>query len=163
MTCLSAQILIGAPKKKVWDVLADVGQMYLWNPCLMYSYCISGQERGAGTTIHCATHAIGTYFQERVVEWKEGEGYKIEVSECALHFKRSVFEFSLDAHAAGTVARVTHEYDLKYGPVGALMDRFWGKRVFGKAIEDLLAGLKYYVIAGVPVGDRVPEMTKQAL
>ncbi len=157
MTHLSAQIRIKVPKEKVWKVIADLSGMYRWNPRLLYSYCTSGSEQGIGTTVNCVSHGTGVYLKARVLEWREGKGYKIEVYESGFPFRHSYFEFNLDADTSVTIAKVSHDYQLKFGPLGGLVDRLWGQRVFSKAIEDLLAGLEYHLRTGVPINDRVPE------
>ena len=86
MTRLGIKIRINAPREKVWDVLADFGGMYRWNPSLLYSYCTSINERGEGATVHCDAHGTGVYMKQRVVEWWEGEGYKLEVYESSFPF-----------------------------------------------------------------------------
>ena len=53
MTTLTREVRINAPKEKVWDILADFGNIYLFNPGVPKSYLTSDQQVGVGTTRHC--------------------------------------------------------------------------------------------------------------
>ena len=67
-------------------------------------------------------------------------------------------EFSIESTDRGTIAKVTQDYTLKYGPVGWLMDRIMVRQLFNGGMEDLLSGFKYYVETGEVVGERIPGM-----
>ena len=41
MSTFSTKIRINAPKEKVWEVLAEVGDIYKWNPGVSNSYSTS--------------------------------------------------------------------------------------------------------------------------
>ncbi len=156
MAHFSTEIRIAAPKKKVWDVLADIGGIYKWNPGVSHSYSTSDNNHGEGATRHCDL-SQGGYLKERAVDWREGQGFKIDIFETSLPLKSNVVDFTVEGDMDGTIVTVTPEYVLKYGPLGWLLDQLWARRQFKKGMADLLAGLKYHVETGELVGDRIPD------
>ena len=155
MTLLTAEVHIDAPKEKVWEVLANLGDIYKWNPGVARSNWTSDQKQGVGASRHCDLQNPSGTLEERAIEWREGEGYKIDVYESSLPLKNTV-EFAIEPEGAGTRAYVTVDYRLKFGPVGALLDVLFVRRQMQKGFDQLLAGLKYHVETGKPVDDKVP-------
>lgn len=158
MSKLTSQVRINAPREKVWEVLADLGGIYKWNPGVSRSYSTSESNGGEGATRHCDLQP-GGYLEERAMDWREGEGFTIDVYESNLPLKRNVVKFAVSPEGAGTVVTLTADYRLKYGPLGALMDALIVRRQYQKGFDDLLAGLKQYVEAGEAEaeGSKLPE------
>ena len=156
MPRFSSQIRIAAPKEKVWEALADLGGIYKWNPGVASSHATSESTGGDGAMRHCDLQRKGDYLEERAFDWREGEGFKIDIYETNLPLKRNVVEFSIEAAGDGTIVTVTPDYELKFGPLGMLMDRLFAGRQLRQGMDGLLAGLKYHVETGELVGDEVP-------
>ncbi len=136
---------IDAPKAQVWEVLADLGSIAKWSPGVTASHCTSEAQRGEGATRHCDIEGMGgkpAYLEERAFDWREGEGFKIDVYETNLPIKRNVVTFSLSESDDGTIVEASPDYELKFGPIGSLMDKLMVRRRFEAGMEGLLAGLK---------------------
>ena len=166
MAHFSTQIRINATKEKVWEVLADVGGIYKWNPGVAHSYSTSEKNGGEGASRHCDLQSPGGksigYLEELAFDWREGEGYKIDIYESNLPIKSNVVEFAVNADRDGTIVTAAPDYALKYGLLGRLMNQIMVRRKFKKGMEDLLTGLKYHIETGEVVGDRVPDMAAAA-
>ena len=52
------------------------------------------------------------------------------------------------------------DFELNYGPLGALLTMVAAKRQFKERVKTMLAGLKYHVETGNLVQDKVPELTE---
>ena len=161
MSKFTIQVKINAPKHKVWEVLADIGGIYKWNPGVVHSYSTSEENRGEGATRHCDLQTVGGkrfgYLEERTVDWREGEGYKIDIYGSNLPIKSNVIEFTVKAYGDGTIVSVSPEYAIKYGLLGSLINRLFLQRKLQQAMEGLLAGLKYHVETGEIVETRLPK------
>ena len=155
MSRFSTQVRIDASKEKVWEVLADLGGIYKWNPGVVHSHSPSDSTGGEGAMRHCDLQRKGDYLEERAFDWREGEGYTIDVYESSLPMKNTV-EFAIKPEGGGTRVYVTVNYRLKYGPVGALLDVLFVRRPIQKGFDQLVAGLKYHFETGGPVDDKVP-------
>ena len=161
MTRFSTQVKINAPKEKVWAVLADLGNIHKWNPGVSHSYSTSADTEGEGAMRHCelqnAKGASIGYLEERAFDWRDGEGFTIDVYESNLPLKRNHVRFDLEPNADGTLVTITPDYALKFGPLGALADLLIGRRQLKKGMADMAAGLKYHVETGELVGKSVPD------
>ena len=163
MAHFSTQIRINATKEKVWEVLADFGGIYRWNPGVRHSYSSSEASHGLLATRHCELLNGDDYLDEDILEWHEGEGFKVNIYETNLPLHRNVVEFSIEADGSGTMVTVAPNYTLKYGLLGRLLNQIVVGRKFKEGMEDLLAGLKYHIETGEPVGDQVPVMAAAAV
>ena len=159
MAQFSVQTRIDAPKEKVWEVLADFGGIYKWNPGVSHSHSTSESNQGDGATRQCDLQKKGDYLKERIVDWRDGESYGVDIYETNLPLKSNVVRFSVEANGDGTIVKLTSDYALKYGLLGSLLDTLLVKRKLKKGMEELLAGLKYHVETGELIGDRVPAVT----
>ena len=80
-TVITRKVTINAPKQKVWEALADFGNVFKLSPNLKKSYLTSDQQEGIGATRHCDFVNMGAQVEERIVEWDEGESIKIDIYE----------------------------------------------------------------------------------
>ena len=163
MAHFSTQIRINATKEKVWEVLADFGGIYRWNPGVRHSYSTSESNQGLLATRHCELLKGDDYLNERILEWRDGKSFKVDIYETNLPLHRNVVEFSIAADGSGTIVTAAPDYALKYGLLGRLMNQIVVQRQFKKGMEDLLAGLKYHIETGELVGERVPDMAAAAV
>ncbi len=163
MAHFSTQIRINAPTHKVWEVLADIGGIYKWNPGVAHSYSTSESSHGLLATRRCELLKGDKYLDEQILEWHDGESFKVNIYETNLPLHRNVVEFSIEADGSGTIVTVAPDYALKYGLLGRLMNQIMVRRKFKKGMEDLLTGLKYHIETGELVGDRVPDMAAAAV
>ena len=53
MTRVTSEIRIDAPREKVWDVIADLGSVSVWNPLLADSHYTSEAKEGLEAARHC--------------------------------------------------------------------------------------------------------------
>lgn len=121
MTKLTYQIHIDAPREKVWAILADLGAIQNFNPSVSKSYYTSESKEGVGASRHCTLLPTGAV-EERIIDWHEGESYTIEIyeGEKTPPFKTNFGRISVKEDGQGSVASMTFEYSLKYGPIGTL-------------------------------------------
>jgi hypothetical protein len=158
MAHVTREIRIDAPAGKGWEVLADVGGIYRYNPNGASSHTTSEVKRGVGVTRHCDLTLSGATVEERIVEWTEGESYLVDIygGSKLPPFKRAGARISLRPDGGGTIVTGTLEYSLKFGPVGLLMDRLLVAPRFSLAWTQLFAGLEHYVETGHEVNDGTP-------
>ena len=161
MTKLISEIRINAPKERVWEVLADLGSISKWNPGVSHSYSTSPETRGEGAMRHCDLQNVNGrsigYLKERAFDWRDGEGFTIDVYESNLPLKRNHIRFDLVSNGDGTIVTITPDYALKFGPLGVLADLLIGRRQLKKGMAGLAAGLKYNIETGGLVEKSVPE------
>ncbi len=144
MPRFSTSVNINAPKEKVWEVLADLGSIYKWNPGVSQSHSTSPETEGEGAMRHCDLQnakggSIG-YLEERAFDWRDGEGFAIDVYESNLPIKRNHVRFDLESNGESAVVTITPDYALKFGPVGVLADLLFARPQLKKGMADMAAG-----------------------
>ena len=152
MKAVSYQIHVDAPTEKVWNILADFGGVYRYSPGVRSSHSTSQVNGGVGATRHCDLLPAGSV-EERIVEWTEGQSYTLEIYEGkgTPPFKHAVATLKLKPEAGGTRVFASLDYSLKYGPVGAVMDKVMVQRFLDKGFQGLLSGLKHHAETGEEV------------
>jgi uncharacterized protein YndB with AHSA1/START domain len=160
MVGFTETIEIEAPRERVWEVLADIGSIQRWNPGVKASRATSDASGGEGATRHCDLQRPGGkdvgYLEERAFDWCDGAGYRIEITDSNLPFRRAVVSFDVAETPSGTQVDVSPEYELRFGPAGRLLDRVAVRRQYRRGMAGMLAGLKHYVETGEKIGDRPP-------
>ncbi len=151
MTKITREIHINAPRQEVWDkTLADFGNIFEWNPNVPKSYSTNDISGGSGATRHCDLGGKAS-IEERVTEWREGKSLQVLITEGKgmPPFKTMpIARFDLKDEKGGTRVRMSLEYQLGMGPIGAVMDAMMAKRQFTGNVESLLAGQKHFVEKG---------------
>jgi uncharacterized protein YndB with AHSA1/START domain len=147
MSKLQHTIKIDAPAERVWKTLADLEAVQQYNPMVVRARRISAASEGVGAARECEFRPSG-WARERVVGWEPGKALAIELYESAWPLTMMRWHTVLQAEGSGTRVSQETEFQLKFGPLGMFLDRLFMRRRFGKAIADVLAGLKRHVESG---------------
>lgn len=152
MTHIRESIRIDAGREKVWGLLADFGGIVRFHPGIRDSYSTSDHNSGLGATRHCDLLPAGSV-EERIVGWQEGSELQVHIYDGKgtppLDFQATRARFTVrPAGDAAVVVTMTMHYRLRYGPLGALMDRVMVRPQFQKVAENILQGLKHYAEHG---------------
>ena len=78
MRLLEERVEIKAPVERVWDVLADFGEVSCWAPYMRTSHLIGEQQSGVGMR-RGMRHAWGFRLEEVVTQWHQGKGFAFDV------------------------------------------------------------------------------------
>lgn len=157
---IANEVRIDAPKKRLWEVMSDFGDVANVSPGITSSQLTSEASGGVGATRHCDFTLMGSSVEERIEEWEDGESIGIHVYES----KRLPFVKNQHAHfklaEAGEGSKlVAHlRYDIGGGPVGAIMHTVMLKKQLAKGWRIFVAGVKHHAETGelVDSNTRVP-------
>jgi ligand-binding SRPBCC domain-containing protein len=147
MTVLENSIRIDAPPEKVWSALASLEVLDRYDPGVAKAEIVSQTREGPGSARRCDLRP-GGWFKERISEWRPHEALAFELYECTLPVRRLRHSYRLVPDGSGTVVQQRMEYQLRFGPVGKLLDAVVVKRKWIAGIKGFFAGLKRYVEAG---------------
>lgn len=145
MTEVRSQLKIDASAERILEVLADSVQVSRWLP----------QPVGAGTPgpdaeeIASPRHYHYDLFstlKERATEWEAGRNYAYEIENFG-PIKSAYVSFYATRVADGTLLTQTVNFQMKYGPMGAALDRLIFRPEFQRQMEANLQSLKNYVEA----------------
>ena len=157
MAIISTRIQINAPREKVWEVLADLGDVAAYNPSVRTSQLTSESNGGVGATRRLELYPKG-YIDEKIMSWTEGQGYSVSAVAPPGPLKKLDARWSLRPDGNGTVVTVDTHYRLRFGPFGALLDVLGVGSRLRKTSNKILSGLKYRVESGDAVAERVPKL-----
>jgi ligand-binding SRPBCC domain-containing protein len=143
MTVLENSIRIDATPEKVWSVLASLDALAKYDPGVSRSEIVSPAKEGPGAARRCDL-TPGGWFKERVADWRPNEALSFELYECTLPVRRLRHSYTLVREGDGTLVRQRMEYELKFGPVGKLLDAVMVRRKWNAGIKGFLSGLKRY-------------------
>lgn len=149
MTVLENSIRINATPEKVWSVLATLDALAKYDPGVAKAEIVSPAKEGPGAARKCDL-APGGWFKERVADWRPNEAISFELYECTLPVRRLRHDYELVRDGSGTIVRQRMEYQLKFGPIGALLDAAVVRRKWNQGIRSFFAGLKRFVEADGP-------------
>lgn len=147
MTKLHHTIVINAPVEKVWRVLADLEQVQYYNPLVSKTHYISSNKSGVGASRYCSFIPNG-YSKERVTAWEPNKSLTIEMYESAWPMQFTHWTTYLKPNGKSTIVSQDMEYELKFGPLGQLMDFIMIRRRFNQILNDIFNGLKAYIETG---------------
>ena len=149
MSKLTAQITINASKEKVWEVIADFGNVYKWTPSVVKSYYTTQATAAVGAARHC--DIVGGFaVEESITGWEEGSRMDIDVEGAGPTMHVS---WSVSPAGDGAVATLTVEFEMD----GAEADRIALEERMRYIMDQSLAGLKYHVETGEVIGTELPE------
>jgi ligand-binding SRPBCC domain-containing protein len=147
MTVLENSIRIDAPPEKVWSVLASLDALDRYDPGVARSEIVGPMREGPGSARRCDLEP-GGWFKEKVADWIPNQALSFELFECTLPVRRLKHSYTLTPDGSGTRVRQRMEYDLKFGPIGKLLDAILVRRKWDAGAKGFFAGLKHYVETG---------------
>ena len=137
-------ITIDASPEKVWKTLADIGNIYIWNPGVEHSKQTTSGEVGIGSCRRCELGGRN-YLIEEVIAFEPASKMTIRITDSNLPFKSAVIRFLLQPQEGQTVVKVSPNYHLKFGWLGRLFDVVIVRAQYRKGMRRLLLGLKEHV------------------
>ncbi len=155
MTKLNKQIKISASKQEVWNVIADLGGVYKFNPNVSKSYYTSEKDGGIGASRICELRPAGKV-EEVAVKWDEGTGFTLRIDplEKAPPLKNFIVSIDITQQTTDSVlVNFDGEYSMKLGVIGKILDSVVVKSQMEKAFQDILDGLKVHIETGAEITD----------
>jgi uncharacterized protein YndB with AHSA1/START domain len=144
MSQLSTQVQIKAPANKLWKALVDLDSLSQWVPDNTNSETASQNSETMTTARYYDTDPFHNA-EERATGWEEDHYYAYEVKNIG-RIRSAYNRFALNPVGEGeTMLTQTLDFQMKLGPVGALMDTLVFRSQFRKQMEQSLAALKEYV------------------
>lgn len=143
MTKLLNEIVINAPRDKVWGILSNIEMLEQYDPITVSSKAVSELKSGIGASRKCDVQPNG-WFKEQVTEWENERAITFQLYECTLPVKNLKHSYILEDLGGKTRVVQTMEYKLKYGVIGNLMDTFMVRKKWDDGIKLFFKGLKDY-------------------
>ncbi|MBI4819032.1 MAG: SRPBCC family protein [Deltaproteobacteria bacterium] len=140
MTTIHHEVQANCPPERVWALLSDLEAVQRYNPTVRKATFLGACRTGVGAERACELVPKGRVV-ERVTHWEDGRAVGLEVaqSDWPIHFMRWVTRID----PAGASTRITQslEYEVKFGPVGWLLDKLVMKRKLTSTLDEVFASL----------------------
>ncbi|MCB2049100.1 MAG: SRPBCC family protein [Novosphingobium sp.] len=151
---------IDMPRAEVWDKLRDISVADKYVPGVKAIRVDTARREGVGAS-RTVFMDNGQEMQETVEEWTDGHGFVIRVHKgdkpAIPIFKQFKFRYQIDDDGVGTMLSPTMIYEMRFGPIGALLSPVIGK-AFAKAAADIALAMREYYLTGTRV---TPERLKE--
>lgn len=147
MAKLHHEISINAPAEKIWQVLDNLEAVQHYNPIVARAKYISANKTGIGAARHCDFKPKG-WGKERVIGYDPQQSLTIELYESTWPVKSMWWRTSLKPDGKKTIVEQELEYQLKFGPLGKLLNRLVMQKRLDKSIAEIFVSLKSFVETG---------------
>jgi Polyketide cyclase / dehydrase and lipid transport len=140
MTTIQHEIHAKCPPERVWALLGDLEAVQHYNPSVRRAAIEGAGRTGVGARRLCELEPKGRVV-ERVTHWEEGRAVGLELDEhnWPVDFMRWVTR--IEPHRGGTRITQSLEYQVKFGPLGWLLDRMVMKRKLTENLDAVFASL----------------------
>ena len=139
MTTIHHDVEARCPPDKVWALLSDLEAVQRYNNTVKSAAVKGNQRSGVGAQRVCQLVPKGEVV-ERVTQWENQRsiGFEITASDWPINYMRWVTTLEPKGPAA---TRITQnlEYQVKFGPVGWLLDTLVMKRKLKSTLDGVFA------------------------
>ncbi|MBI3561730.1 MAG: SRPBCC family protein [Gammaproteobacteria bacterium] len=144
MTQLDHEICIAAPPQKVWAVLADLEAVQHYNSGVKHAEYTTALREGVGAGRHCDLKPKG-WVKERVIAWEPQQAVTMELyeSQWPLEFMR--WRTAVTPEGTGTRVTQKMEYQVKFGLLGRMLDKFVMRRKLDQTLTEVFVSLKQFI------------------
>ena len=146
MTVVRHRLEATCPPEALWAVLSDLEAVARYNPTVREARVVD-RARGVGAVRDCALEPKGRVV-ERVTVWEEGRavGFEVVESDWPIRFMR--WTTRIEPRPGGSLVTQDLEYQVKFGPVGWLLDQLVMRRKLRSTLDQVLAGFIAHAARG---------------
>lgn len=154
MSKLARTTIVNASKSATWKVIKDFGGVHRWHLKVKTSPVLSTHNEGLGAKRVCNFYD-GTSVCEEIVQYTDGASLTVELTEFAMPLKYATATLSVrELGPERTEVTLELDYQVKYGPVGWVMNNVMIQPMMGKTFAQVLDGLGHHLVTGETVGEQ---------
>lgn len=147
---------VNIPAEKIWQVLADFSSVEKFATTIDSSPIVGDIQTGLGAKRLC-TFNDGSSLVEEIIEFKDGQGFKMALSEFSLPLKEMQAQMGvkkIDDNSCEIY--MSADFIVKAGPLGWLLGHLIMRPVMKGVFKKLMSGLAYHCVTGKLVGEKLP-------
>lgn len=147
---------VNLPADKLWAILADFSSVEHFAATIKSSPIVGDIQSGLGAK-RCCTFNDGSSLVEEIIEFQDGQGFKMELSEHSLPLKSMFAEMKVTAiDANSSEVYMSADFVVKGSPLGWIMGHLIMRPVMKGVFKKLMSGLAYYRETGERVAEKLP-------
>jgi len=150
-------IKVNVSAEKIWQVLQDFSSVERFATTIQSSPIVGDITSGLGAKRLC-TFNDGSSLVEEIIEYQEGQGFKMVLSEHSLPLKSMYAEMKVTAiDENSSEIFMSADFVVKAGPLGWLLGQLIMRPVMKGVFKKLMTGLAYHCVTGKLVAEKLPE------
>jgi len=149
-------IKVNVSAEKIWQVLADYSGIENFAATIKSSPIVGGVKSGLGAKRKC-TFNDGSSLVEEIIDYQEGQGYKMNLSEHSLPLKEMQAQMAvkkIDENSCEIF--MAADFVVKGGPLGWLLGALVMRPVMKGVFKKVMSGLAYYSVTGNRIDEELP-------
>ncbi|TPH13972.1 SRPBCC family protein [Litorilituus lipolyticus] len=147
---------VNVPANKVWQVLEDFGSIEKFSTTIKSSPIVGDKACGLGAKRKCIFDNDSSLVEE-IIEYQEGQGYRMAISEHSLPLKTMYAEMRVTAIDNNQCEiYMSADFVVKGGLFGKLMGHLLMRPMMKGVFTKVMSGLAYYSMTGESVGSKLP-------
>lgn len=147
---------VNVSAEKIWQVLENYSGVENFTATIKSSPIVGDIQSGLGAKRKC-TFNDGSSLVEEIIEFNQGQGYKMELSEYSYPLKSMFAEMRVTKIDANTSEIfMSSEFIVKGGPLGWLMGTLLMSPMMKGVFKTVMTGLAYHAATGKRVDDKSP-------
>ncbi len=150
-------LTVSIPAHKVWAVLSDYSGVEKFAPTVKSSPIVGEKTTGIGAKRRVTLHHDGSSMVEEIIEYHEGEGYKMDVSELASPLKSMQAELRVEDLNGSSKIFMAIDFETKGGPFGWLIGKAMLTPIMKGVMKKQVKGLAFHSATGELVDEKLPE------
>lgn len=155
-----ATLKVRVPKQKIWQVMEDFSSVEKFAATIKSSPIVGDINSGVGAKRLC-TFNDGSSLVEEIVDFQEGQGFKMALSEYSLPLKSMAAEMKVtEIDENSCEIYMSSDFVVKAGPLGWLMGQFVMRPVMKGVFKKVMSGLAYHSVTGERIDDELPSKDK---
>jgi len=147
---------VNVPAEKVWQVLEDYSSIENFAMTIKSSASVNDISSGLGAKRSC-TFNDGSSLVEEIIEYHEGQGYKMDISNHSMPLKSMQSEMKVTAIDENTSEiYMSADFIVKGGPLGWVMGHLIMRPVMKSIFMKVMTGLAYHTVTGKIIDEKLP-------
>jgi len=153
---------VNVPAEKVWQVLEDYNNIERFAITIKSSASANEICSGLGAKRTC-TFNDGSSLVEEIIEYQEGQGYKMDISNHSMPLKSMQAEMKVTPiDECSSEIYMSAEFVVKGGPLGWVMGQLIMQPVMKAIFKKVMTGLAYHSATGELISEKLPQNEKLA-
>jgi len=147
---------VNVPAEKVWQVLEDYSNIEKFAMTIKSSASANEIISGLGAKRSC-TFNDGSSLVEEIIEYYEGQGYKMNISNHSMPLKSMQAEMkvtTIDKNSSEIY--MSADFVVKGGPLGWVMGQLIMRPVMKAIFKKVMTGLAYHSATGELISEKLP-------
>ena len=153
---------VNVPAEKVWKVLDDYNNIEKFAMTIKSSASANEISSGLGAKRTC-TFNDGSSLVEEIIEYQEGQGYKMNISNHSMPLKSMQAKMKVTAiDENSSEIYMSADFVVKGGPFGWVMGQLIMQPVMKSIFKKVMTGLAYHSLTGEIISEKLPTNEKLA-